>query len=136
MEAFQFDVPISLVIFIVVRCMLYRSLRSWRQRIVSLHTPSFVHKANNAENDKAFGDKHACMPMETWIPYKWPLALDILKRQYDALAKHRLLSFQTEYFDRLGPNMTFRLLGSQGYFTADPKNVESILSTNFEGSVP
>ncbi|CAG8900248.1 unnamed protein product [Penicillium egyptiacum] len=70
--------------------------------------------------------------METWIPYKWPLALDILKRQYDALPDQRLLLFQSQYFDRIGPNMTFKLFGNQGYLTADPKNVESILSTNFE----
>ncbi|KAL2699682.1 hypothetical protein AAEP93_009657 [Penicillium crustosum] len=70
--------------------------------------------------------------METWIPYKWPLALDILKRQYDALPDQRLLLFQSQYFDKIGPNMTFKLFGNQGYLTADPKNVESILSTNFE----
>lgn len=29
--------------------------------------------------------------------------------------------------------MTFKLFGNQGYLTADPKNVEAILSTNFEG---
>lgn len=72
--------------------------------------------------------------METWIPYKWPLALDILKRQYDALPDQRILLFQSQFFDKIGPNMTFKLLGSQGYLTADPKNVESILSTKFEGS--
>ena len=70
--------------------------------------------------------------METWIPYRWPLALDILKRQYDVLSEQRLLLFQSQFYDRIGPNMTFRLLGSRGYLTADPKNIESILSTNFE----
>lgn len=74
--------------------------------------------------------------METWIPYKWPWALDILKRQYDALPDQRILMFQSQYFDKLGPNMTFKLFGNQGYLTADPKNVEAILSTNFEGKVP
>lgn len=72
--------------------------------------------------------------METWIPYKWPLALDILKRQFDALPDQRILLFQSQYFNMIGPNMTFKLFGSQGYLTADPKNIESILSTNFEGS--
>lgn len=71
--------------------------------------------------------------MQTWIPYKWPLALDILKRQYDASSEQQLLLFQSQYFDKLGPNMTFKLFGNQGYLTADPKNVEAILSTNFEG---
>jgi hypothetical protein len=74
--------------------------------------------------------------METWIPYKWPLALDILKRQFDALPDQRILLFQSQYFNSIGPNMTFKLFGSQGYLTADPKNVESILSTKFEGSIP
>ncbi|KAE8146091.1 cytochrome P450 [Aspergillus avenaceus] len=82
--------------------------------------------------DKSFGQKHNCLPMETWLPYKWPLALDVLKRQYDAPPDQRLLLFMSQYFDRVGPNMTFKLFGNQGYFTADPKNVESILSTNFE----
>ncbi|KAJ5752808.1 Cytochrome P450 E-class CYP52 [Penicillium odoratum] len=70
--------------------------------------------------------------METWLPAKWPWALDILKRQYDALPDQRILMFQSQYFDRIGPNMTFKLFGKQGYLTADPKNVESILSTKFE----
>ncbi|KAJ5938395.1 Cytochrome P450 E-class CYP52 [Penicillium verhagenii] len=83
-------------------------------------------------HDNDVGIKHGCLPMETWIPYKWPWALDILKRQYDALPDQRILMFQSQYFDRIGPNMTFKLFGKQGYLTADPKNVESILSTNFE----
>ncbi|CAI7620885.1 unnamed protein product [Penicillium bialowiezense] len=82
---------------------------------------------------KACGDQHGCLPMQTWIPYKWPLALDILKRQYDASSEQQLLLFQSQYFNKLGPNMTFKLFGNQGYLTADPKNVEAILSTNFEG---
>ncbi|KAH8821917.1 cytochrome P450 [Xylogone sp. PMI_703] len=81
--------------------------------------------------DKAFGAAHGCLPMETWIPYKWPLGLDILKKQYDALPDQRLLLFQCQFFDKLGPNMTMRLFGSQGYLTADPKNVEAMLQTNF-----
>ncbi|KAJ5737456.1 uncharacterized protein N7483_002581 [Penicillium malachiteum] len=83
-------------------------------------------------HDKDLGIKHGCLPMETWIPYNWPWALDILKRQYDVLPDQRILMFQSQYFDKIGPNMTFKLFGKQGYLTADPKNVESILSTNFE----
>ncbi|CAG7925900.1 unnamed protein product [Penicillium olsonii] len=80
----------------------------------------------------SFGDQHGCLPVQTWIPYKWPLALDILKRQYDASSEQQLLLFQSQYFDKLGPNMTFKLFGNQGFLTADPKNVEAILATNFE----
>ncbi|KAJ5522873.1 Cytochrome P450 E-class CYP52 [Penicillium frequentans] len=82
--------------------------------------------------DKSFGDAHGCLPMKTWIPYRWPLGLDILKRQYDALPEQRLLLFQSQYFEKLGPNMTFNIFGKQGYITADPENIKSILSTHFE----
>lgn len=71
--------------------------------------------------------------METVLPYKWPLALDILKRQYDALPDQRLLAFQSPYMEKM-PNMKLHLLGNVGYMTTDPKNVEAILQTNFEGA--
>jgi hypothetical protein len=71
--------------------------------------------------------------METVLPYKWPLALDILKRQYDALPDQHLLAFQSPYIEKM-PNMELHLFGNVGYLTADPKNVEAILHTNFEGA--
>jgi hypothetical protein len=74
--------------------------------------------------------------METMMPYKWPFALDVLKRQYDALPSQRLLAFQSQFFDRLGPNMKIMLFGQAGYMTMDPRNIEAILSTRFEGSSP
>ncbi|KAL8826825.1 MAG: hypothetical protein Q9191_003562 [Dirinaria sp. TL-2023a] len=70
--------------------------------------------------------------METKLPYKWPLALDILKRQYDALPSQRLLAFQTQYIEKM-PNMELALFGAKGYLVTDPRNVESLLSTRFEG---
>lgn len=71
--------------------------------------------------------------METVLAYKWPLALDILKLQYDALPDQRLLAFQSPYMEKM-PNMKLHLLGNVGYMTTDPKNIESILQTNFEGA--
>ena len=71
--------------------------------------------------------------MESWIPYRWPLGLDILKRQYDVLPEQRLLLFKSQYFDKYGPNLTFKIFSKQGYLTADPENIKSILSTHFEG---
>lgn len=63
------------------------------------------------------------------------MALDVFKRQYDALKAGNLLAFQAEYFDETKVGQTFevKLLGRVGYFTTDPKNLEAILCTNFEG---
>ncbi|MCJ1462095.1 hypothetical protein MMC07_000695 [Pseudocyphellaria aurata] len=71
--------------------------------------------------------------METKFPHKWPLALDVLKRQYDANSERHLMAFQSKFFDKLGPNMELKLFGAVGYMTIEPKNVEAILSTKFEG---
>lgn len=81
----------------------------------------------------AFGDRHGCLPMETKFPHKWPLALDVLKRQYDANSDRHLMAFQSKFFDKIGPNMELKLFGAVGYMTIEPDNVEAILSTRFEG---
>ena len=71
--------------------------------------------------------------MKAKIPYKWPLALDLLKRQYDANKRKTLLFSQTPFFDELGPNVEYTLFGTEGFLTFDPENLEAVLSTNFEG---
>lgn len=71
--------------------------------------------------------------METKFPHKWPFALDVLKRQYDANSDQHLMAFQSKFFDKIGPNMELKLFGAVGYMTIEPTNVEAILSTRFEG---
>jgi hypothetical protein len=45
------------------------------------------------------------------------------------------LAFQADYFEKTSVGQTFeiKLLGKVGYFTKDPKNLEAMLSTRFEG---
>ena len=87
------------------------------------------------QSDKEFGEENGCKPIYRKLPFKWPLALDVFKRQYDALASGHLLAFQSEYFDeaKMGKTFQVKLLGKVGYFTTDPKNLEAILLTRFEG---
>ncbi|OCK99714.1 cytochrome P450 [Cenococcum geophilum 1.58] len=95
---------------------------------------AYIERRKEYKADKVFGERHGCMPIQKRLPYKWPLALDVFKRQYDALVAGNLLDFQAEYFDKTKVGQTFevKLLGRIGYFTTDPKNLEAILSTNFE----
>ncbi|KAL8687917.1 MAG: hypothetical protein Q9218_006046 [Villophora microphyllina] len=86
--------------------------------------------------------------MQSVLPYKWPLALDILKRQYDVLPSQKLLESYSKDIDKM-PNMEvsgerikhkklkltlslIHLFGQVGYLTTDPRNLESMLSTRFE----
>ena len=71
--------------------------------------------------------------MKTKVPYKWPFALDLLKRQYDANSDKRLMKFQSQYFDKLVANFEINLFGNSGYISTDPRTVETLLATNFEG---
>lgn len=99
--------------------------------LVEPHWPMWADKLVQADQD--FAAEHGCKPMRSVFPYKWPLALDLLYRQYQVNKTKRLLAFQTPYFDNLGPSIEWRLFGDVGFLTFDPRNVEAILSTNFEG---
>ena len=65
------------------------------------------------------------------MPYKWPLALDILKRQFDALFSDHAFERLNESFG-IAKTVRIDLFGARGHFTTDPENVEAILSTHFE----
>ena len=67
------------------------------------------------------------------MPYKWPLALDVMKRGFKAGRQKKLLGLFTDYFAQLGPTVEVTILGGGGYATMDPENIETILSTRFDG---
>ena len=71
--------------------------------------------------------------MKAKIPFRWPFSLDLVKQTWDANADQRLLAFYQQFFDNLGPNLEQKLLGGIGYVTIDPENIETLLSTNFQG---
>lgn len=88
----------------------------------------------NIQVETAFGGRNGCQPIQVVFPSTWPLGLDILKQQYDANAEQRVMAFQSQFFDKMGTTMELRLLGAVGYMTLDPPNVETILSSRFEGN--
>ena len=69
--------------------------------------------------------------MIPYVPYNWPLALDLLKRQYDILFSAYTFERLTPYFGIAG-TCCIHLFGQTGFFTTDPENIEAILSTHFE----
>ena len=73
--------------------------------------------------------------MTVQLPVKWPFGIDILRAQLIAIADNRLLAYQQPFIDNLGPNFKIKMLGAMGYTTMDPKNLEAMLSTRFEGTL-
>ncbi|KAF2120036.1 n-alkane-inducible cytochrome P450 [Lophiotrema nucula] len=80
----------------------------------------------------AIANQHGCEPVVPFVPYKWPLALDLLKRQLEILfGSDHAFEQLTPYFD-VAATCCIHLFGQTGYFTVDPENIEAILSTKFE----
>lgn len=92
----------------------------------------YTKKRREYEAETLLGEQHDCKPIKARYPCKWPLGLDVLYAQYKANADKRLLAFQQPFLDRLGPNLAVDVLGTVGYTTFDPKNIEAILSSRFE----
>ncbi|KAL8942139.1 MAG: hypothetical protein Q9216_001824 [Gyalolechia sp. 2 TL-2023] len=93
-----------------------------------------LNKRREYQADLAFGKSQGCQRMGV-LPYKWPLAFDILKRQYDVLPSQKLLASYSKDINTM-PNMEIHLFGQIGYLTTDPRNLESMLSTRFEDECP
>ncbi|KAL8985943.1 MAG: hypothetical protein Q9177_004295 [Variospora cf. flavescens] len=70
--------------------------------------------------------------MKSKLPSKWPLGLGVLYQQWKANADKRLLAFQQPFLDELGPSLEIEILGSIGYTTFDPENIEAALWTRFD----
>ena len=90
-----------------------------------------------AQTDILSTNPHGCLPAPK-IPYKWPLGLDILKFQYDALRDGRVLASLSRYLldeEGEGRRMTLGLndFGRVGYVTTDPRNIEAMLGVGVRG---
>lgn len=82
------------------------------------------------QEDDAFAAANHCQPVQATLPYQWPFALDLLKKQYDALPQGHLLEFQSKYMDT-APTIRIDILG-EGYILTDPANIDTIVNTRFE----
>lgn len=83
------------------------------------------------QSEYVLAEQYHCKPVLATVPYRWPLALDLLKRQYDALFSGHFMETVTEAFC-IAPTTKFELFGATGYLTTDPENVKTVLTTRFK----
>lgn len=81
--------------------------------------------------DKRFAAEHNCQPCLSSVPHKWPLALDLLLRQWKIMSGRHSLEGFTPYANIAG-TVRIGFFGLEGYFTTDHDNIKTILDTNFE----
>ncbi|KAH7324595.1 cytochrome P450 [Stachybotrys elegans] len=102
--------------------------------VVVLSGYAYNGRQKQKKLEMAIVEQFDCKPVVPFVPYKWPLALDLLKRQYDILVSSHTFEGFTPYFDIAG-TVCVHFFGQKGYFTTDPDNVEAILNTKFEDYV-
>ncbi|CAO1605215.1 hypothetical protein XANCAGTX0491_008738 [Xanthoria calcicola] len=109
------------------------SMRAWFLIVVlMIFLYRYLRRRRQYQEESLFGEQHGCYPMKSRFPVKWPLGLDVLHKQWLANADQRLLAYQQPFLDQLGPNLEIKIMGSIGYTTYDPPNVEAILSSKFD----
>jgi hypothetical protein len=87
--------------------------------------------------DIAFGRLHGCEPPPE-LPKRWPLGIDRIKELWDSNSEGRLLAFLCTVAKDYEPrNMLsqYLLFGPRAFHILHPKNLESVLSTNFKGEL-
>jgi hypothetical protein len=90
---------------------------------------SFLSNRYHARKARELG----CQP--AWErPYRLPLGIDLVKEVMDADKNHIVPNYFLEVYNvKVGKRTTWiqNMLGSYGYITSDPKNVQAILATQF-----
>lgn len=96
------------------------------------------HCPNKIQADLHLAQKHNCqLPPE--LKKQWPLGIDRLKQIWDANSEGRLLKFFcgiAKDFEPFNNSYQLFLVGPRTFHILDPKNVSTILSTNFTGLCP
>lgn len=82
------------------------------------------------QTETLFEQRHGCGAPRR-LPYKWPLALDIVFDAFRIIGEKQALQYFVDIFERIGPTFEQHILGAKGIDTVEPENLESVLSTNF-----
>lgn len=89
-------------------------------------------EADFKKTDAAFGRQHGCQPPNRLLN-KFPLGIDRLHQIFDADANNRLMALFMYHFRLWGDTLEQVFLGTRAFGTIDPKNLEAMLSTQFDG---
>ncbi|USP76220.1 uncharacterized protein yc1106_03494 [Curvularia clavata] len=91
----------------------------------------YLEKRAERKEQDAFGEKMGCEPLPV-MKTKWPLGIDVLFTASRHVKEQILLQFFMEIIDSTGLTHEQRILGKVQYNTIEPKNIEAVLSTQFE----
>jgi hypothetical protein len=85
------------------------------------------------QEQQAFARLHGCLPPHSEFKHRWPWALDLIKRHVGIVLTDHALALQVEFTETLGITFAAYMFGCVGYFTSDPRNIEAITTSRFQG---
>ena len=92
-------------------------------------------RLKHSQADITFGARHGCQPLPQ-LTTRWPLGIDRIRELWTSNSEGHLLAFLCSIAKDYEPgnNLTqYLLFGPRAFHILHPKNVEAILSTNFQG---
>lgn len=96
---------------------------------------TLIKKLFEHRRESDIGVRHSCSAPPQ-LPNGWPLGIDWLRALWQSDSQQRLLAFLCSVADGYEPrnNLSqYFLFGPRAYHILDPRNVETILSSNFQG---
>lgn len=109
-------------------------VRSTNLDIETLVTAKVPHANPCPQTDLAYGIQHGCLPPNRLLN-ELPLGVDRLNEIFSADADGRLMALFLYHFRRWGDTLEQVFLGTKAFGTIDPRNLEAILFTQFNGRV-
>jgi hypothetical protein len=91
-----------------------------------------MRKLTIFQTDVRFVKEHKCHAPPR-LKTRWPLGLDLLWQAFQYARSGHILHFFTRVVECTGHTFEQNLLGVSGIDTVDPRNLEAVLSTQFNG---
>lgn len=107
-------------------------------RIPCTYNPIYIRlvNANEKQTAVASGQKHGCLPPPQ-LPNQWPLGIDWIRKLWRLDSGQHLLAFLCSVAGGYEPRNNlcqYLPFGPRAFHVLDPKNLEDVLSTSFQGS--
>ena len=87
--------------------------------------------------DTAYGTSHGCLPPPE-LPNHLPLGIDWVRKLFRYDSEQRLLAFLCSIAENYEPRNTlsqFLIVGPRNYHVIEPKNLEAVQATKFQGKL-
>ncbi|KAF1963786.1 cytochrome P450 52A11 [Byssothecium circinans] len=81
--------------------------------------------------EERFSVQMGCKPAQRWAS-RWPQGLDLLIQAYRHAKADTIMQFFPDMMQASGPTHEQKLLGGRGINTIEPRNIEEILSIQFQ----